>query len=509
MMFLDFRTVFITSVFVFAVCTVLVAQLWWQSRQRFAGLDLLAVDFSLQTVAMLLLSLRGLIPDLLSVSLTNILALSGAILGYMGLQRFVGRTPASPWPNYLFLILYSLVFIYYGVVPVDIRIRSLTATLGLMIIWLQCFWLLMFQVDPAWRPLTRWVAAAYGGYVLVNVLRIGYYFGAPPRGYDYLRAGDFEVSVFIAYLVLLVFLTYSLALMVNKRLFGHLKTQEEKFSKAFRSSPNAIVLSRLMDAKILEFNEGFLHISGYREDEVRGKTTLELNLWSALEDRETLVAEVSRTGGMKNREFKFRNKGGNEIIGLLAAEIITVEDERCLLVTISDISERKRMEEEIKELSLRDAMTGLYNRRGFFTIADQELKIARRSGKKLSLVYIDCDGLKMINDTFGHEEGDRALKAAAEVLNRTFRSSDVIARMGGDEFAVLSLDAPEQERDRFAGRLRTIIDNYNAQNPGPWRLAMSWGTAVYDPERHQSLDEVIAAADQIMYQMKSRRKAGN
>jgi len=351
------------------------------------------------------------------------------------------------------------------------------------------------------------VGIVFGGFCLVNIIRIILFFVAPQQGSDYLKAGAFEVLVIIVYQMLLILLTFSLALMVNKRLFRDLKTQEEKFAKAFHSSPNAIVLSRLRDGRILEVNGGFLKMSGFRADEIRGRTALELNIWMGEEDRQVIVSELSRAGRVVSREMPLRNKFGKKITALLAVEVITIDGEKCILTTVSDITERKRMEEEIRELSLRDALTELYNRRGFFTVAEQEMKTAKRAGMKLCLTFIDCDGLKAINDTFGHEEGDAALTATAEVLRQTFRTSDIIARMGGDEFAVLTAEATDVDPEILSRRLQANIAAYNDQHARPWQLAMSWGTLVYNPEQPVILDEIIAAADGLMYRNKKAKAA--
>lgn len=157
-------------------------------------------------------------------------------------------------------------------------------------------------------------------------------------------------------------------------------------------------------------------------------------------------------------------------------------------------------------MSLRDQMTGLYNRRGFITLAEQQIKAANRAGRAMLLTFVDCDGLKGINDAFGHEEGDRALIDTADVLRRTFRGSDIIARLGGDEFAVLSIDAAEMAPQDFSDRLEGHIAEFNAGKFRPYTLSMSWGTAVYDPAAPRSLDDLLSSADGLMYARKKDKK---
>jgi len=191
------------------------------------------------------------------------------------------------------------------------------------------------------------------------------------------------------------------------------------------------------------------------------------------------------------RHLRLAERIGGQIAGAIAnAQLFT---------------DHKRMEAEIREMSLRDQMTELYNRRGFITLAEQQIKAANRAKRAMLLTFIDCDGLKGINDTLGHEEGDRALIDMANVLRQTFRESDIIARLGGDEFAVLSIDAADMNPKDFSKRLQENIDAGNAEETRPYKLAMSWGTAVYDPGSPQSLDELMSSADERMYAQKKAK----
>ena len=175
------------------------------------------------------------------------------------------------------------------------------------------------------------------------------------------------------------------------------------------------------------------------------------------------------------------------------------------MIVIEDITERKRMEAELREMSLRDLLTELYNRRGFIALAEQQLKAANRAHRPLKLTFIDCDGLKWINDTLGHKEGDKVLIDTTHILRQTFRGSDIIARLGGDEFAILSIDAADMNHEDFSRRLQEHIDAYNAEESRSYKLSLSWGTALYNPESPLSLDELISAADELMYDQKKAK----
>ena len=175
------------------------------------------------------------------------------------------------------------------------------------------------------------------------------------------------------------------------------------------------------------------------------------------------------------------------------------------LFVARDATERKRTEEEIRIMAVMDTMTGLYNRRGFITLAEQQMKTAVRTHNKLLLYFIDLDGLKFINDTLGHEHGDNAIIKAAGILKRTFRESDIRCRLGGDEFAVLVVNSAELP-DVILKRLQCRIDEENAGSDLPYQISMSIGVADYDPLAPCSINELITRADELMYQQKKEKK---
>jgi diguanylate cyclase (GGDEF)-like protein/PAS domain S-box-containing protein len=188
------------------------------------------------------------------------------------------------------------------------------------------------------------------------------------------------------------------------------------------------------------------------------------------------------------------------------AVVISWEGKPATVNFITDITDRKRMEDEILALSITDQLTGLYNRRGFLSLAEQQLKLSERNKVGLLLFFADLDLLKWINDTLGHEEGDKALIEAAGVLRETFRTSDIIARLGGDEYAVLAVNLTEANSRTVTARLQQLIDLQNNQENRRYKLSISIGWAYYDPETPCSIDELIARADKLMYEQKQKKK---
>ena len=172
-----------------------------------------------------------------------------------------------------------------------------------------------------------------------------------------------------------------------------------------------------------------------------------------------------------------------------------------------DVSDRKMLEEKLKSISITDELTGLLNRRGFMVMAEKLLTIATRNSKELFLLYTDLDNLKWINDLYGHQVGDAALADTAKLLEGTFRQSDIIARIGGDEFTVLLTGETEFDSETaIARRFDQQIQSFNDKTRAKYELSLSKGIVRYIPAAQSSLDDLLAQADKLMYEEKMKKK---
>jgi two-component system cell cycle response regulator len=163
------------------------------------------------------------------------------------------------------------------------------------------------------------------------------------------------------------------------------------------------------------------------------------------------------------------------------------------------------IDREIRSLAVTDELTGLYNRRGFLASATHQLKLAHRHGEDALLLFCDVDNLKEINDSFGHREGDLALVRAADALEETFRDSDILARLAGDEFAVLASDASNPGGRAIVARIEKSLEKANSEEQR-YTLSFSIGVARFDPGIPVSLGELMATADRNMYVHKRFRR---
>jgi two-component system cell cycle response regulator len=175
--------------------------------------------------------------------------------------------------------------------------------------------------------------------------------------------------------------------------------------------------------------------------------------------------------------------------------------------TVRYARERHRLLSEVRALTVMDELTGVRNQRGFLALTEHHIALADRANESLTLFYVGLDHMKTINDTHGHAEGDRALRAVADLLGHTFRLSDVIARMGGDEFCVLLTTGAARDTHAAVDRLQAAVTGFNESSPLPYALSLSIGAAEYQPLEQCSVAELLRRADASMYETKLRRQS--
>ena len=165
------------------------------------------------------------------------------------------------------------------------------------------------------------------------------------------------------------------------------------------------------------------------------------------------------------------------------------------------------LQEELRQHATEDELTCLANRRGFFALGEHQILVAARTRAAIALLFVDVDGLKGVNDSLGHSTGDLLLKEAADVLRETIRVSDIVGRLGGDEFCVLLIGDPEIDADRVVERIRETATTHNARPDRTYQVSFSIGVSSIAPGRTVTLEELIDAADESMYEDKRRKRA--
>ena len=237
-----------------------------------------------------------------------------------------------------------------------------------------------------------------------------------------------------------------------------------------------------------------------------------LNVRDALRDERHFKGIDKETGMLPRSLLSVPLKSKDKTIGVLQVLDEKAgsfsEADQALLESLGAIAatavQNAYLFDEVQRMAITDFLTGLYNRRGFFTLAEQQFKIAARNQRWLALIYLDLDEMKAINDTYGHNAGDLTLIEAAKLIRGSFRDADIKARLGGDEFVVLALDAPPLESPTLLDRLQRNLAARNREAPREDRFSISYGLAHFDPAMPCSIDELVADADAAMYAQKQR-----
>lgn len=201
---------------------------------------------------------------------------------------------------------------------------------------------------------------------------------------------------------------------------------------------------------------------------------------------------------------------GNAVLTHALGEQLSVkigEIEAATLSHAREIERRDRVEEQLHRISVTDVMTGMLNRRGFFLHAERSLRIARRGKLPSAIIYADVDNLKSVNDQLGHEVGDNLIQDGGRILQRSFRDSDVVARVGGDEYAAFTLDAEHPEA--ILNRIRANIERFHLGSPRPYRISLSIGIVTCDPFSERPLSDYLSEADERMYEHKRSSAEGD
>ncbi len=684
---LDIRTVFYSYAISNLICLIVIAILWHQNRSRFTGLGFWLVNFILQFLALALLSLRGAAPDVLSITGSNAMILGGTLLLYMGLARFTGK-PSVQIPNVLLLAVIILAHAYFATLHPNMAVRNILFALALFILCAQCAWLMLRRVDPEIHGITRWVGYVFVAFCTASIANIVAEL-VLPAGNDLFRVDVYETLLLLVFQMLSVLETFSLLLMVNSRLIANLRhdinertlaekalrVSEEKFIKAFQSSPDAILITRLRDSHFIEVNEGFCRLSGFSRQELLDSSAVNLDLWVDAQERARFVESIRANARARDLEIEFRTRSGKIRKALFSGEIIEIGGEECILSIIQDITERKltetiiqlrlalweystahtaqevmqkaldeietltssligfyhgveaeqgtltllawstrtkdvfckaegegmhypieqagvwvdcvtqkrpvihndyaslphrkglpaghaevirelvvptmrdgqvvailgvgnkpedydeqdvelvsyiadvvwtivvqkRANEKIQQLNTRlerlamtDELTGLVNRRSFFYQGNAEIKRVQRYHTPLSMLMLDLDDFKSINDSYGHAAGDAVLLCVANALRANAREVDIVARLGGEEFAILSPNTQAADAGFLAERVRQAIEAIRCSIEDQCLgVTASIGVAPYHPDM-QNLDALLRSADAAMYQAKNQ-----
>jgi diguanylate cyclase (GGDEF)-like protein/PAS domain S-box-containing protein len=424
----------------------------------------------------------------------------------IGLERFFNQVRPRIY-NYFVFAIYMFLIVHYTTAQESLLARNVF--LSSMIIYFngQSSFFLLRELPKESRRLARFTASILLAYCLFSLARIVAMVLLPEPSNDFFKSGIVNSVAMIVYSMLNILITAGLIMMVSQRVLNEVKTEKDKYNKAFNSSPYAILLTKVQDGKIFEVNEGFVRMTGYQPEEVVGKTTLEMGLWIDPEERAEFVRDLMN-GDVHERETRFRVKNDNFITCLISATIISVLGEDCILTSVNDISEMNRIRKKLEVMALHDTLTGLPNRQLFFDRAEVAFANAKREQLGVAVVSLDVDRLKQINDQWGHAAGDSALISVGARLVQLLRKGDTVSRFGGDEFLILlgGITRPEDATNVVQKMIDSVAEPILFEG-NQIVISASVGIAVY-PKDGSEVEALIRKSDEAMYYIKEHGRNG-
>jgi diguanylate cyclase (GGDEF)-like protein/PAS domain S-box-containing protein len=285
-----------------------------------------------------------------------------------------------------------------------------------------------------------------------------------------------------------------------------LRRSGENLRIVLGAAPVALVLTRLRDQNVVLANERCSALFEVPLSEVVGQRTSDY--YAVPEQRDQVIGRLIQEGQLDSVLVRLKKRSGKEFWAELSARIVELDGQRCSLVGIFDVTAQKDLEEQLRDLATRDSLTGAANRRHFVEQAQRERERTRRSGSPLTLCLFDADHFKSINDSYGHVAGDHVLSAIAAAASAALRKSDVLGRLGGEEFAILLPDTELAGALVVAERVRAAVAASEVQNGelgdgverAPIRVTISLGVAQLRGD--EPLESLLKRADRALYAAK-------
>lgn len=275
-----------------------------------------------------------------------------------------------------------------------------------------------------------------------------------------------------------------------KRTSAELEKSETRFHS---------LIDRSSDGILIVDNEGIIQYVNPAAEAIfgrNGKELIDKKFEFSIEPGETKMIDIARGEDEKGKaEMRVMQTE-------LRGSIFYIVDLKDMTEIVEHVEEKKIL----REMTLRDELTGLYNRRGFYTHAEHLIKVSKRNKDNIILFFIDVDNLKSINDTYSHQSGDDALIDTTNIIKKTFRESDIIARFGGDEFVILAKLIKKSLGDKLTARFKRNLNSHNKKNLRPFKLSLSLGLAQAGTKPSISIDDLLKKADESMYEQKQVRK---
>lgn len=319
-----------------------------------------------------------------------------------------------------------------------------------------------------------------------------------PSGYEHItKQINSTATVIVAFLVSFVFYTYRLNAFFTKI---KLKERENSFRKLFEINPFPLVLTSAEDGSIVEVNNRAVEFYGVAKEDISKYKAYDFYI--SEEERRPIIEELRKTGHVKNHIIQQKVSDGEFKWVLLNYELIDYGNKKCILTGVTDVTDLKKIEAELIQHASTDILTGIHNRRSGLQQVEDILYKSRKYQYPFTLCFVDVNNLKVVNDKYGHAEGDFLIKRTCEVMKEFVEEQDIFFRYGGDEFIMVFPQKSHHEVEILWNDLVEQLSSDEHLNKKPYPVTVSHGLFFYDGDEEISIEEMIEVADQEMYREK-------
>lgn len=476
--------------------------IYLDNRTRYKGLELLLLNILFQVLGITFILSRPIFGNFVALVLGNtfILASCTALIG--GFQLYL-QTRLKYKLNIIILLIFMLTSIWFTEVSFNGAAREIILAFCIMFYEVQLIALLFKSHKNVVLPGSAFMIVAFSGYFITSFIRLVSNILFLLNFITVSQNDLIDAITVIVYSALSILVTIGIILLITRRLVYDVQRQEIIYKTAFHSAPYGLVMSELINGKIISTNEGFRNITGYESEECLGRSTNDLNLWQTASDKAEIDKLISDNNKIISREIVLRKKNGAQIIGLLSCEIANLPEGKMLVSNIADVTELAEAKKELKEKAIYDFLTKLPNRYLFYERFKLAKAQADRNNTRIAIMSLDLDKFKEVNDLYGHDVGDKVLVEISERLIKCIRKTDTAARFGGDEFVLLIQEVnANDDAIEVAAKIIELAKEAIVHNGLSHGVGLSIGIAFY-PEDGILINELLKKSDAALYQSKN------
>jgi len=486
------------------ISIIVLSFLYFQHRGRIKGILYWLISHCLNMIGFAFSASRVVLPEQAAIILSNPMFGLGFIILFLGMGEFFGKPIKIK--RYLVLFgFYVMVLAYFTFIDNNLDGRQFFLYVYEVILNLSIAYYILKNKTKETGNIATFVSIVMFVIALIFAISIGFLL-ADTTAHSYLDDNFRDIMILSAVVVTTILITYAEVMLISARLLDNVRVSERKFSLVFDNTQLPVFITRLSDSRIYEVNHSFEQLFGYTNKELIGKTTLDLKMWEDADQRQHLIDLTNKETSVKDIEAVFIAKGGKKLVCQISCNLVTIQGEDYVLNDIYDVTDSVNLREDLKRLATVDHLTGLANRTLFYDRFEQARSQAERHNTQLSIIIMDMDKMKDINDTYGHLVGDKALVHLANQISSVLRKTDTFARFGGDEFCVILNEMKNIEGTKFVLRKiqEVLAVPMKLENGTDIKVSVSMGVALY-PKDGTNINDLIKKADKAMYTIKSDR----